>query len=649
MKEVPLIQLTDIKKTFYQGDVAVNILKGVSLSVHQGEFVSIMGASGSGKTTLMNIIGCLGKPTTGTYLLDEEDVSKLSPNKLAAIRLRTFGFIFQRYHLIAGLTASENVEIPAIYAGQEKDQRHQKAKELLTALGLGERVDYKPSQLSGGQQQRVSISRALMNGAKVIMADEPTGALDSKSGIEVMEVLHKLHSEGYTVIMVTHDRNIANNAERIIEIKDGLIVNDISMKPHVPVELLKKESELPKNKQVIDPTEIAEAFKIALRSLKSNRFRAFLTMLGIIIGVGSVVAMLAIGNGAKQQVLSRIEAMGTNLLLVKSGAPNVRGGGGAITSLVPADAEAINKLPGVAVAIPEIIVPVTAQYGNRSYITSLSGTNADFPTGRSWPAETGTFFTQEHMQSYAQVAVLGKTVSNYLFPGNENPVGKYILLKNAPFLVIGVMQSKGADASGNDLDNVIWTPLTTSAVRLTGVNYLKDIYVQVADASLIDQVQQQINALLLKRHSGVQDFDVRNMASLLATATETQDTLTYLLSAIATISLLVGGIGVMNIMLVSVTERTKEIGIRMAVGAKTSDVLLQFLTESVVISLIGGVIGVIAGVLSGWLISLSSDWVAIFTFLPIIIAFSFSFFTGLLFGYLPARKAAMLDPVVALE
>ncbi len=645
MSSTPFIELSGIEKIFYQGDLETKVLKGIHLSIREGEFVAIMGASGSGKTTLMNLIGCLDQPTNGAYFLNGEDVSLLSRDKLAAIRSRFFGFIFQRYHLISGLSALENVEIPAIYSGLEKTLRHKKANELLSTLGMGERVNYKPSQLSGGQQQRVSISRALMNGGRVILADEPTGALDSKSGVEVMKILHQLHQDGHTIVMVTHDREIAKNAERIIEVSDGLIKNDTQVKPR-PTPLQKIDSIKPENTSKL--ADVSEALKMAIRSLKSNSFRAFLTMLGIIIGVGSVVAMLAIGNGAKKQVLDRIEAMGTNLLLIKTGAPNVRGGG-TIATLTPEDAEAVSNLPGVLSSIPEILLPITAQYTNRSYITSIDGTSENFPEARDWPVQSGIFFTKKDIQSYAQVAVLGKTVVDNLFPDGENPVGQYILLKNVPFQVIGVMQSKGADPTGNDLDAMIWIPITTSYVRLTGVKYLKSISVKVADADMMNQLQGSINELLLKRHSGIQDFDVRNMASLIATANQSQDTLTYLLSAIAAISLLVGGIGVMNIMLVSVTERTKEIGIRMAVGAKTSDVLSQFLTESVVISLIGGLIGIFLGLAGGWITALATGWLAIFTPLPIIIAFSFAFFTGLIFGYLPARKAAMLDPVIALS
>ena len=645
MSSTPFIELSDIEKIFCQGDLETKVLKGIHLTIVEGEFVAIMGASGSGKTTLMNLIGCLDQPTTGTYFLNGEDVSLLSRDKLAAIRSRFFGFIFQRYHLISGLSALENVEIPAIYSGIKKAQRHKEANELLSTLGIGDRVNYKPSQLSGGQQQRVSIARALMNGGKAILADEPTGALDSKSGVEVMKILHQLHKDGHTIIMVTHDREIAKNAERIIEVSDGIIISDTQVNPR-STPLQKIDLSKPENKSGL--ADVGEALKMAVRSLKSNSFRAFLTMLGIIIGVGSVVAMLAIGNGAKKQVLDRIEAMGTNLLLIKTGAPNVRGGG-TIATLTPEDAKAVSNLTGVLSAIPEILLPITAQYNNRSYITSIDGTSENFSKARDWPTKRGVFFTKKDIQSYAQVAVLGKTVVDNLFPDGANPVGQYILLKNVPFQVIGVMQTKGADPSGNDLDAMIWIPITTSYIRLTGVKYLKSISVKVADANMMNQLQENINELLLKRHSGVQDFDVRNMASLIATANQSQDTLTYLLSAIAAISLLVGGIGVMNIMLVSVTERTKEIGIRMAVGAKTSDVLSQFLTESVVISLIGGMIGILVGFAGGWITALTTGWLAIFTPGPVIIAFAFAFFTGLIFGYLPARRAAMLNPVIALS
>ncbi|OGV26450.1 MAG: macrolide ABC transporter permease/ATP-binding protein MacB, partial [Ignavibacteria bacterium RIFOXYA2_FULL_37_17] len=596
-----LIELKNIIKDFSLGNESVRILKNINLTIYEGEFLALMGPSGSGKSTLMNILGCLDNPTSGTYLLKGEDVTAFSREQRAIVRRNSFGFIFQRYNLINGMNAVENVEVPAIYAGLNKRERILRAKDFLSSLGLNERLDYKPSQLSGGQQQRVSIARALMNGARIVVADEPTGALDSSSGEEVMNILHKLHREGNTVIMVTHDSNIAANAERIIRIKDGEIQEDSSVMPE-------RKSEKILSGQVQDKssflTETIEASKMAFRSLRINKFRSILTMLGIIIGVGSVVAMLAIGTGAKQEVLSRIEAMGSNLIIVKPGAPNVRAGGD-IATLTLADAEAIKQLPNVVGAVPEIIGPATVRFGNTDYLTTIDATSPKFSEARNWQTVSGVYFDGTQNNSYAPVAVIGKTVANILFPNTADPIGQYILIGSVPFQVVGVMSAKGADSQGNDMDDVVFVPINTGSMRLFGRTYLKTVTVQVSDANQMDATQDAINDLLLKRHHNVEDFQIRNMASILQTATETQNTLTYLLGAIATISLIVGGIGVMNIMLVSVTERTREIGIRMAVGAKSKDVMVQFIIESLVVSLIGGIIGIATGVGGGILTSVT--------------------------------------------
>ncbi len=640
-----LIELAGVTKIFQFGEVETPVLRGVDLSIREGEFVAIMGASGSGKSTLLNLIGCLDRPTGGSYRLEGQEVAELSPDELAALRCRTFGFIFQRYHLISGLNALENVEVPAVYAGLNRAARQQKAGAILTRLGLAERLTYRPSQLSGGQQQRVSIARALMNGGRVILADEPTGALDSASGVEVMALLHQLHREGHTIIMVTHDPNLAEQADRIIRISDGMVVGDEKVR-QTEVQEVPPEPAPVGESQFLGSSDFTEGLRMALRALGRNRNRTFLTMLGIIIGVASVVAMLAIGSGAKQEVLARIQAMGTNLLVVKPGAPGVKGAGTAVTTLMPEDAEAVARLPGVTAAVPEMLQPVTLRYLNKDLATSVTATTPDFSEARNWAATQGSFFSPEEVQRYSQVAVLGQTVEESVF-GGVNPLGRYVLLGNSPFKVIGVMTPKGIDPGGNDLDNMVWVPLTTGAVRLMGQRYLKSISVQVTSEPDMDRVQQAIEQLLQERHKK-EDFQVKSLAALMETATQTQDTLTYLLGAIAAISLIVGGIGVMNIMLVSVTERTREIGIRMAVGARAFDVLLQFITEGVVVCLIGGLIGVGVGIAGGLAVSRMMGWLALFTAGPILLAFACAFITGIIFSFLPARKAAHLDPVVAL-
>ena len=474
----PIIELSNITKVFARGDVAVHALRGVSISIYPGELVAIMGASGSGKSTLMNLLGCLDRPTDGSYRFAGQEVGQLDADRQALLRREAFGFIFQQYNLLATSTATENVEIPASYAGLRRAQRKAKAERILASLGLGDRLDHRPHQLSGGQQQRVSIARALINGGPVILADEPTGALDSKSGEEVLRLLESLNEQGHTVILITHDANVARRANRIIEMKDGLVVSDTG-----PSRVARGDNPLPANFARRSPgfvslPDIAEAGRTALRALRVNIFRTILTLLGIIIGVASVVAMLAIGNGAKQQVLDRISAMGTNLLLIRPGAPNMRVVG-TIATLVASDADAISALPNVGDAVPEHTVTVTVRYGGRDYVSAANSTTGGFPQVRDWPVVSGSFFSDADVRSYAPVVTLGQTVINNVMPGVD-PIGKYVLLNNIPFQVVGTMAAKGATPWGADQDDIVFTPLTTGRLRLFGQNHVRTITVPVS-------------------------------------------------------------------------------------------------------------------------------------------------------------------------
>jgi len=640
----PLLELKGISRTYTTGGVPLTVLKEVSLSIEEGEFVAIMGASGSGKSTLMNIIGCLDKPSVGTYLVRGTDISSLSSDDLAALRRDTFGFIFQRYNLMSDLSAVENTEVPAVYRGTGKAVREKHAREILEALGLGDRLQHHPNELSGGQQQRVSIARALMNGGPVILADEPTGALDSQGGKEVMAILVKLNSEGHTIIVVTHDGDIAAYANRIVHIADGVITSD-ETKKKVKTNQMPLAAVMKDNKSGM--AVLGESLKMALRSLVNNRMRTALTMLGIIIGVAAVVALMAIGNGAKQEVVERIQAMGADLMTIARGQRNVRSTGPIVTSFVPEDLPSLSRVPGVDMVNPESESPALLRFGNLDLTVTVVGTGEDFPKVHDWPAKTGVFFTAEHVKRYAQVVTLGQTVATNLFPKGMNPLGQYILIGNAPFLVIGVLSEKGTSPRGDDLDNSVWLPYTTAGARIFGQRYFNRMVVRVKTGADMAAVQVGLTALLIKRH-GTEDFNIRNMADTIATANETQNTLTYLLAAIAIISLIVGGIGVMNIMLVSVTERTREIGIRMAIGARGFDVLFQFLTEAVMVCFIGGIVGVAVGIGGGMAVSGIAGWRVIYTITPVVVAFGFATITGILFGYLPARKAAQLDPIEAL-
>lgn len=636
----PLIKLSGVTKTFRNGEIATQVLHGIDLEIYPGEFVAIMGQSGSGKSTLMNILGCLDRPTTGEYFFNGKSVASLDADGLAQLRREAFGFVFQSYNLLAGSSACENVEMPATYSGLSPEARRERSIQLLSSLGLQERLHHRPNQLSGGQQQRVSIARALMNGGQIILADEPTGALDSHSGKEVMRLLKELSAQGHTIILITHDADVAHHAQRLIEIRDGEIIADPGaiMPSELPPEehALRGESPL--------KTEIYEATKTAFRSLRSNIFRTILTLLGIVIGVASVISMLAIGDGAKKSVVDSISSMGSNLLLVRPGGPNQRWRWDSVT-LVPEDVDAIATLPHVAAALPELNGSFTLRYGNVDHSTEISATAAQFPMARKWDVAQGTFFTDEDNKNYATVVVLGKTVATKLF-ADKNPLGEFIIINNVLFQVIGVMSERGADPGGQDQDDKVFVPFNTGSLRVIGQRFLRNITISVDDEKNMEEVQTRVHSLMMDRH-GTEDFQIRSMSSLIDMVSETQNTMTFLLGSIAAISLLVGGIGVMNIMLVSVTERTREIGIRMATGARTRHIMQQFLIEALVVSAIGGLIGVALGLGTAALIAHFGTPVA-YSLFPVVAAFGCAFLTGLLFGYLPARKAARLDPVAAL-
>jgi macrolide transport system ATP-binding/permease protein len=649
INQIPIIELRGISRTFITGGgVEVHALRGIDLKIHVGEFVAIVGQSGSGKSTMMNILGCLDKPTAGTYLFGGRDIRDFGPDDLAWLRREAFGFVFQSYNLLPHSTALENVEIPAIYAGLSGSERRIKAEALLTSLGLGDRMDHRPSQLSGGQQQRVSIARAMINGGNIILADEPTGALDSKSGVEVINLLKSLARQGHTVIIITHDPKLAEHADRIIEFSDGEVVKDRHReRPDVPHGSNSKLREMLMSRRVTSPlASVGEAIRMALRSLTANLFRTVLTLLGIVIGVASVVAMLAIGEGAGDMIVERISSIGTNMLTLQPA--RVEGRRNAPSTLTFEDADAITEgVPNVLGTLPEIQGNYTVRFGRQDYSTTVTANSENMPDIRSWPLARGIYFTREDSDTYASVAVLGATVANEMFPDGSDPLGEYILIRNIPFQIIGVLTRKGGGGfNGADQDDAVFVPLKTGALRLFGTRVARSISVAVADIEQINMTEANLVEFMTVRH-GTQDFRVFNSAELLDTVSASKDIFTMLLGSIGAISLLVGGIGVMNIMLVSVTERTREIGIRMATGARQSDILSQFLSEAIVVSALGGVIGVAAGVGIGLLLAQVGAPIK-FTTSPMVMAFCCSAGTGLVFGFMPARKAARMDPVQAL-
>ncbi len=645
----PLLSISNLSRHYKSGESLVKALDEVSLDIYPGEFLAVMGQSGSGKSTLMNIMGCLDRADSGTYAVQGRDVLALDSDELACLRRNTFGFIFQRYNLLHTANAEENVEIPAMYAGMPPSMRETRAKHLLGSLGLAERGRHSPSELSGGQQQRVAIARALVNDPMVILADEPTGALDSQSSNDVMLLMKELNDQGRTVILITHEEEVARHARRMIRISDGRIESDTGIDSE-GVEIARAREKGSKHSEQSSAAtliaETGESVKTAMRALRANLFRTALTLLGIVIGVAAVIVMLAVGNGSKQNVLDQISSMGTNLLSVRPGAPGIRADN--IATLMPSDAAAIaEQIENIAVVVPQRNGSKTLRKGSIDYSGSIEGVGSGFPEARDWTVRVGSFFSDHDVESYAAVAVLGSTVADIFFENGQDPVGQFIQLGNIPFEIIGVMESKGSDPRGRDQDDTVWVPFKTAMGRLFGSNYLNGIVVKVEDVESISQTESAITELLIQRHQ-TEDFRVRNSASFLEMATSTQNTLTILLGAVAAISLLVGGIGVMNIMLVSVVERTREIGVRMATGARRRDIMMQFNIEAAMVCVIGGIIGVGLGFGAGLLLSVFGVDI-LFTTMPPLIAFSCAVSTGILFGYLPARKAAHLDPVVALS
>jgi macrolide transport system ATP-binding/permease protein len=652
-----LLQLRGLRRDFPAGDDSITVLNDVNLDIEAGELVAIVGASGSGKSTLMNILGCLDKPSAGSYLVAGRETGKLDADELAQLRREHFGFIFQRYHLLSDLDATSNVEVPSVYAGLDPAQRRQRAAQLLARLGLAERSHHKPGQLSGGQQQRVSIARALMNGGDVILADEPTGALDSHSGHEVMNILKELHAEGHTIIIVTHDMQVASNAQRIIEIKDGVIIADRRNLPAgtdatTPTGSGNPSRQRSDRQQHARPwratlDRLGEALRMSLLAMNAHRLRSFLTMLGIIIGIASVVSVVALGSGSREQILSDISAMGTNTIDIFPGTDFGDMKSAAIRTLTPADAAALAEQNFVDSVTPSVATASSARYGNISVTATINGVGEQYFRVRGLKMAQGMGFNGESIRRYAQEVVIDANTYKKLFPNGGNALGEVIFLGSVPCRVIGVTQ-KRENGFGNNSALNVWVPYTTAMSRVIGQRYLSGITVRVSDSVPSAAAEEGITRLMTLRHR-TKDFYIFNTDSIRQTIEKATATLTLLVSMIALISLVVGGIGVMNIMLVSVTERTREIGVRMAVGARQSDIMQQFLIEAVLVCLAGGLLGVLLALSFGAIFAhFVSSFRMIYSTASIVSAFACSTLIGVVFGFLPARNAARLNPVDAL-
>lgn len=641
-----LIECKNINRYFGSGANRVHVLKDVSLSIEKGDFVAIIGQSGSGKSTLMNILGCLDSATSGSYQIDGIETAKMEPDELAALRRERFGFIFQRYNLLGSLTARDNVALPAVYMGMGGKERSNRAEKLLQDLGLEGKEGNKPSELSGGQQQRVSIARALMNGGEIIFADEPTGALDTASGKNVIEIIQKLHKEGHTVIMVTHDPGIAAIANRIIEIRDGEIISDSSKNPEIPESKIERIKE--KSSWLFYYDQFVEAFKMSVQAIMAHKMRSLLTMLGIIIGIASVVSVVALGNGSEKKILADISAMGTNTISIFPG----RGFGdrrsGRIKTLTIDDAKVIAKQSYVASATPQTNSSGTLTYRNTDLTASLYGVGEQYFDVRGLKLESGRLFDEGDVKEDAQVVVIDQNTKNKLFGEDTDPLGKTILFRKRPLTVIGVMQ-KEENSFGNADVLMLWSPYTTVMHQITGESHTNSITVKIKDDANTQVAEKGLTELLKTRH-GTEDFFMNNSDSIKQMVESTTGTMKLLISSIALISLVVGGIGVMNIMLVSVTERTKEIGVRMAIGARRNNILQQFLIEAVLICIIGGLVGVgLSTAISLVFNHFVTEFPMEISIGSVIGAVVCSTAIGVAFGFMPANKASKLNPIDALS
>ncbi|HOW80956.1 MAG TPA: ABC transporter permease [Spirochaetota bacterium] len=648
----PLIELSGISRVYAMGSVSVQAVDNLTLSIEAGEFVAIMGHSGSGKSTLLNILGFLDRPDSGSYRLMGKETSTFSDDELSRLRNRVAGFVFQQFHLLPRMSVLENTELPLLYSGFTSEGKRRAAQKI-DEVGLGHRMKHNPSELSGGEQQRVAIARSMINDPYILFADEPTGNLDTKNEHEILSLLKSLNAAGTTIIMVTHESDIAEQADRIITMRDGKIISDRRTNKKK-----KTTDPISSNISLSDPganiSEILSYLRQAIASLLSHKMRSFLSILGILIGVTSVITMMAIGRGAQESIETQLNSLGSNVLSVRPGSMRTHGvalESGTVTRLTLEDAEEMGAIPEISGVSAIVSDRAQVVYGNRNWNTSVSGVTPEYAEIRSLKPIAGSFFTDRDVGMRKKTAVLGVTVTRELF-ANANPVGKTIKINRVNFTVAAVLPELGS-MGPFDRDDTVLIPVTTGMYRLMGKTYIDSIDVQVRSRELIDQAKKSIKAMIVRRHRLDPDdedsFSIRDMTEMREAVAKTSQTIGMLLGIVSVISLIVGGIGIMNIMLVTVKERTREIGLRKAVGARKKDILLQFLIESVLLTSTGGMLGIAAGGMLSLVLGTLAQWPVSVTFVSIIMSTVFSVMVGIFFGLWPAIQASRLKPVEALR